>query len=307
MFRGPFGSAYNSGLPSGMPPVRTGLPAGLIPEPPTGPRTPFANPLSKQSPTVLPSKTPNQLASYAKKLKAIYGIHNPDNVEKVDYLLQKYKAQEDYLYQSVCTKYCVDPDNLEESLGLEKGSLDVDEEPDTSAEPAKPQEKRTVMEWDSAKGAMVALEVEVDGITGITEEEALQKEVHEAILKSEQDSGADTRVSDTSNLPSNSSVGGIGLPSEDEDADDDEYDPFTTAPMSAADGEADAAPGGDGVDVTAAIKRVSQTTAEVSMPAQVQELVDIDHLLLGERSEFFERGLLGKDLPLDGAKRRRLL
>lgn len=41
---------------------------------------------------------------------AIYTIHNPENVPKVGYLLAKYNGFEEYLYQSVCLKYRVDPE-----------------------------------------------------------------------------------------------------------------------------------------------------------------------------------------------------
>lgn len=35
----------------------------------------------------------------------IYKVHNPPNVKRVDYLLAKYRGQEDVLYRSVCAKY----------------------------------------------------------------------------------------------------------------------------------------------------------------------------------------------------------
>ena len=46
-------------------------------------------------------------AEYHDRIAAIYSVHNPDKVQKVDSLLEKYKGQEEYLYQSVCTKYNV--------------------------------------------------------------------------------------------------------------------------------------------------------------------------------------------------------
>lgn len=39
------------------------------------------------------------------KLTELYQEHNPENVEKIDYFLGKYKDQEHLLYESVCKKY----------------------------------------------------------------------------------------------------------------------------------------------------------------------------------------------------------
>ena len=46
-------------------------------------------------------------AEYHDRIAAIYSVHNPDKVQKVYSLLEKYKRHEEYLYQSVCTKYNV--------------------------------------------------------------------------------------------------------------------------------------------------------------------------------------------------------
>ncbi|CAD7927830.1 unnamed protein product [Amoebophrya sp. A25] len=43
------------------------------------------------------------------KLKELYSQHNPENVGKIDYLLQKYDGNEQLLYTSVCTKYSISP------------------------------------------------------------------------------------------------------------------------------------------------------------------------------------------------------
>ena len=45
------------------------------------------------------------LAEYRSRLVTIYTMHNPSNVAKIDYLLGKYKGQEQLLYDSVCQKY----------------------------------------------------------------------------------------------------------------------------------------------------------------------------------------------------------
>mmetsp|Transcript_13749 Transcript_13749/g.30283 ORF Transcript_13749/g.30283 Transcript_13749/m.30283 type:complete len:518 (+) Transcript_13749:60-1613(+) len=47
------------------------------------------------------------------RLLAVYQACNPGNIEKLDYLLQKYAGQEDFLLDSVCAKYAIDPDNWE--------------------------------------------------------------------------------------------------------------------------------------------------------------------------------------------------
>lgn len=52
------------------------------------------------------------VAVYRERLIAIYQQHKPDNVEKVDYLLNKYHDNEEYLYMLVCTKYSINPEPL---------------------------------------------------------------------------------------------------------------------------------------------------------------------------------------------------
>ena len=39
------------------------------------------------------------------KLSEVYSEHNPANVSKIDYFMDKYKDQEHLLYESVCKKY----------------------------------------------------------------------------------------------------------------------------------------------------------------------------------------------------------
>ena len=51
------------------------------------------------------AKTSLSIDEYRSRLVAIYSMHNPSNVEKVDYLLSKYKEKENLLYDSVCAKY----------------------------------------------------------------------------------------------------------------------------------------------------------------------------------------------------------
>eukprot|EP00434_Breviolum_minutum_P013839 symbB.v1.2.012202.t1/scaffold835.1/size159100/29 len=48
------------------------------------------------------------IPEYRKAIVEIYSIHKPDNVMKVDYLLEKYKGNEEYLFKSICQKYDVD-------------------------------------------------------------------------------------------------------------------------------------------------------------------------------------------------------
>lgn len=50
---------------------------------------------------------------YRDRLVAIYDKHAPAKNLRVDYLLQKYQGQEEYLYRTVCTKYNMDPANLD--------------------------------------------------------------------------------------------------------------------------------------------------------------------------------------------------
>lgn len=56
------------------------------------------------------AKTSLSIDEYRSRLVAIYSMHNPSNVEKVDYLLSKYKEKENLLYDSVCAKYHI-PDS----------------------------------------------------------------------------------------------------------------------------------------------------------------------------------------------------
>lgn len=53
------------------------------------------------------------IAEYRERLVAIYTVHKPDHVPRVEYLLRKYTGQEEFLYQSVCSKYRVDPDKYQ--------------------------------------------------------------------------------------------------------------------------------------------------------------------------------------------------
>ncbi|CAJ1336787.1 unnamed protein product, partial [Effrenium voratum] len=54
-------------------------------------------------------KNTMSLAEYRKRIVELYAIYKPDNVMKVDYLLEKYRGQEEFLYRSICQKYDVDP------------------------------------------------------------------------------------------------------------------------------------------------------------------------------------------------------
>jgi len=71
---------------------------------------PSTTPASSSSAAAAPAPGKFELAEYKKRLAAIYEVHNPSNVEKVDYLLNKYLDREDLLYNSVCKKYNV-PDS----------------------------------------------------------------------------------------------------------------------------------------------------------------------------------------------------
>jgi hypothetical protein len=48
---------------------------------------------------------PVYVAALKNKLESIYKEHNKENMEKIPYLLKKYKGEEELLYHSVCTKY----------------------------------------------------------------------------------------------------------------------------------------------------------------------------------------------------------
>lgn len=48
------------------------------------------------------------IPEYRQRIVEIYSIHKPDNVIRVDYLLEKYKGNEEFLYRSICQKYDVD-------------------------------------------------------------------------------------------------------------------------------------------------------------------------------------------------------
>mmetsp|Transcript_20980 Transcript_20980/g.52999 ORF Transcript_20980/g.52999 Transcript_20980/m.52999 type:complete len:158 (-) Transcript_20980:685-1158(-) len=92
------------------------------------------------------------------KLTELYKERNPENLSKIDYLLKKYEGQPMLLYQSVCSKYKIEQEQL----------------------------TRKVKEWDAATGK------------------------------------------NTSQIICNTT--GELLETNEEDAEEDEYDPFTTNP-----------------------------------------------------------------------------
>lgn len=56
------------------------------------------------------------LAEYRAWLIELYSVHNPANVARVDYLLAKYRGQEEFLYRSVYSKYRKAGDTYQGSL-----------------------------------------------------------------------------------------------------------------------------------------------------------------------------------------------
>lgn len=91
-----------------IPPPESSLSSG------TGGLSPGPKPVPPRPPTETAS--PLTIDEYRKRLLAIYALHKPENVLKVDYLLEKYRGREELLYQSVCLKCGADPDNCEALL-----------------------------------------------------------------------------------------------------------------------------------------------------------------------------------------------
>eukprot|EP00913_Durusdinium_trenchii_P017064 g16048.t1 len=48
------------------------------------------------------------IPEYRQRIVEIYSIHKPDNVIRVDYLLEKYKGNEEFLYRSICQKFATE-------------------------------------------------------------------------------------------------------------------------------------------------------------------------------------------------------
>jgi len=71
---------------------------------------PSATPIAKAPAVVEAPAEKLELAEYKRRLEAIYRVHNPSNVAKVDYLMNKYIDKEDLLYHSVICKYKI-PEN----------------------------------------------------------------------------------------------------------------------------------------------------------------------------------------------------
>ncbi|CAK0879107.1 unnamed protein product, partial [Prorocentrum cordatum] len=92
--------------PAPLPPAALGAPLGLAGANGTAPLGLPAQPALPAA----PAATRLTLAEYRERLVAIYEVHKPDNVPKVDYLMEKYRGNVDFLYSSVCTKYGIQPD-----------------------------------------------------------------------------------------------------------------------------------------------------------------------------------------------------
>lgn len=205
---------------------------------PTAPSTP-ANDSISSSPPAAPSANemrpgPNRLRlhEYHERLVAIYRAHNPANISKVEYLLKKYQGHEEFLYQSVCTKYNVDPDKF----ALQTVPAEMLATQQKAHQQASGTTHRQVMAWDPSSGKMVATTVEMD------EEEAPW-------------SRRRRRAGRAGSTPTGRGAG--------QDAEeDDDYDPFSMAP------------------------------AAQSKKRDWAKMAEIDSVLLGQRSGFFDSKLV---------------
>merc|ERR1712139_727420 len=107
---------------------------------------------------------------------------------------------------------------------------------------------------------MVETTVEVDAVTGMTEDESLQQEILGSIQQFQREEGE--------GAPAPPAPGGDAR-SDGEDAEDDEYDPFSTAPAAVEDAEQR----DHAVDLGNAVeKEASQAATKVPIPSDVQEL-----------------------------------
>lgn len=198
------------------------------------------------------------LPEYRARLVAIYAVHKQENLDKVDYLMQKYSGNEEFLFQTVCAKYFIDPEFAlgptphmasvhapvpvealapVPALGMQPQPAPVVQAAPAEAAPpaqAAPAPSHRVMEWDPATGSYVETTMELDGYP--------EEVANQLRLFWESSKGG--------TAPAQASAAEDG-------EEEEEYDPFSTGPEQAPKDPAEA-------------------------------MVQIDLLLLGERSGFFE-------------------
>lgn len=268
------------------------------------------------------------LPEYRQAIVEIYSIHKPDNVMKVDYLLEKYRGNEEYLFRSICTKYEVDPSRWSSQsslapvkptptllppppppppvpcggpvwqtsppavqtkaksryhlsgppVAIQNGGMPTRSGIGYQAPPPAPlKQKHEVMEWDPATGQMVATTIEIE--TGDLPQAAPApvpapcppQEVKMTpppppmvVVPTIPKQAAPTPATPLMPAAAQAAAAAALVPSAAEimpqEAADDEYDPFA-----------------EGMD----------------LPQGELDIIDIDRLLLGERSGFFEAVKLG--------------
>lgn len=251
------------------------------------------------------------LEEYRRRLLKIYAVHKADNVPKVDYLLEKYLGHEEYLYQSVCTKYSIDPESGLDKPAFSKakpkappvapspsdvGSFQFGESPGGGEADVAPPPKAKAMcheveEWDPATGQTVVTTVELDEalLEALPELRASLQAVTppKPAPVASGDSKPDfamnvaapmTPMTPMTPLPLQPSArsplegnrfASVPSPARPPPQDEDEYDPFSTEPNQGP---------------------------PVRNPREA--IAEIDHLLVGEATSFFEAWQRQQPTPL---------
>lgn len=262
-------------------PSSTATPAASLPSAPVP--TP---PLAPGSAATAPSAAITSNRSlYRDKLLAIYKVHKPDNVEKVDYLLDKYAGKEEFLYQSVCSKYRIHPDAwLGPCTAPMEAATDPASAPAVLATAAAttpaaiPASAPAVFPAAEATPAPTAVEVP-------TEEQAHRTNDGPDVPPQPGATAADISNDASVAVPQSGSTAAVAsavanVAAEDPE-DDDEYDPFGEAFLGRHLQGARSA-------VEAVHGAQSSNVAHGAAQTPLSELAEIDLLLIGERTGFFE-------------------
>lgn len=257
------------------------------------------------------------IPEYRARLTAIYSVHKPENLAKVEHLLAKYAGNEEFLYQTACQKYGVDT-NFDPNFPLaSSGRPEMHQPPPPPMQPPPPpqqqpprhqapspqpraaktqpapsQEVKT-MEWDSATGQMVSTTVDMEpwlmeelGITQAAPAAAAEParpparrdETHgpsgpREVMEWDSASGKMVATSVEIEPWMMEELGITQAPApapaaepvvvEEDEEDEDDYDPFSTSP--------------------------EQSKQKAAIKDPLETLVQIDALVLGEPSYFFEK------------------
>lgn len=210
---------------------------------------------------------------YRSRLHRIYAVLNPEKVSQLDYLLTKYRGQEEFLYQSVCLKYKIYPECAAVPFAksppvaaacirqpvpepAQQGatvSRPADDEP-----PAK-KNRQEILEYDPATGELITTSIDLEDmaeVLGADFKSASKPLIDEAptpvVIQSDL---AAWLKRPPAQITSSNQFG--------EEVEEDEYDPFSTKP--------EEVPG--------------------KSKDELQLVLQYDYLLLGERTGFFEATL----------------